>query len=483
MNGIFLHLLLAEIRSRLAGALVEAVEQRGRSVNLVLDGRALTISLYPECLGMFVGPGLERGYEPQRTMTGMVHSCRITGVYQPQFMPVAKLELERRFPARETMQVIISFYRDAPNFSIVTAAGQRNLFARFVEKEPKSSILDLPEEELAAADAGFIVQHVEGVDRTLAQELNIDTIRTVKSALAGEVSRPWLVSAAPLHIRLTAGAGEEYAGFNELLQAAIRRYGVELEKRSRVQDRDVRARTIRRQIARLRKKLLAPAEIERLRLRGELILANLTRIRRGAARAEFLDPRTNEPLEIPLDPALTPQDNAQHYFADYKKAKRGQPKLRVRIAELSKELAALGAADGAGAPARPKHHKAQPASEPWHKFPLGAGSVVLVGKNARSNDALTFGAARPGDYFFHARGVEGAHTILRSSAPRGQRPPRDEINAAAAIAAHFSKARKQRNVPVSYTQRKFLKKAKKGKPGAVILMREEVVFVDPGLPS
>jgi predicted ribosome quality control (RQC) complex YloA/Tae2 family protein len=54
---------------------------------------------------------------------------------------------------------------------------------------------------------------------------------------------------------------------------------------------------------------------------------------------------------------------------------------------------------------------------------------------------------------------------------------------AAAIAAYFSKAKKQKNVPISYTQRKFIKKNKKGKLGSVILMREEVIFVDPGLPS
>jgi len=106
-----------------------------------------------------------------------------------------------------------------------------------------------------------------------------------------------------------------------------------------------------------------------------------------------------------------------------------------------------------------------------------------VGKNAKSNLMLTFKFARPDDYFFHIRGYKGAHTILRPKLQKGKNPQQEDIETAAAIAAYYSKAKGQRNVPVSYTQRKYLKKSKKGKLGSVILMREEVIFVDPGLPE
>ncbi|MBE0433061.1 DUF814 domain-containing protein [candidate division WOR-3 bacterium] len=483
MNGIFLHFLLAELRSQLIGALVESIEARGRIVQLILDGRSLVISLYPDCLGMFLTSTVERGYEPVRAISGIVKSSRIIGVVQEHLMPVVRMHLEKPFPGKEILQVIISFYTDAPNFSVRTVTMQRNLFTRYVEKKPKSSILDLDEDQLAAAGVDFIVKNVEGVDRSLAHELNIDYIKKIKSALRGHGVHPRLVSAVPLRISLVAAkGGEAYPTFNELLRTAVHRYEKEREKKRREHDRDARARNIKRQIARLQRKLLSPAEVESHRVAGELILSNLGQISKGVSNAEFFDPRTRERREIALDPALTPQANAQKYFARYKKAKRGQPKLRERIVVLERELTALKLEPEAEPASRPNIKRERPASEPFHKFTLDSGSVVFVGKNARSNDALTFRDARPADYFFHARGVEGAHTILRSSVPRGQRPPRDEIRAAAAIAAYFSKARKQRNVPVSYTQRKFLKKAKKGKPGAVILMREEVVFVDPGLP-
>jgi len=104
-----------------------------------------------------------------------------------------------------------------------------------------------------------------------------------------------------------------------------------------------------------------------------------------------------------------------------------------------------------------------------------------VGKNARSNEELTFKYARPDDYFFHTRGYGGSHVLLKARVPKGQKPRKEDIESAAALAAYFSKAKKQTRVPVSYTQRKYLKRNKKGKPGSVILMREEVVFVKPML--
>jgi predicted ribosome quality control (RQC) complex YloA/Tae2 family protein len=216
---------------------------------------------------------------------------------------------------------------------------------------------------------------------------------------------------------------------------------------------------------------------------GELILANVNKVKKGASAAQLVDPYTQKQIEVKLDPHLTPQGNAQRYFVKYKKAKRGQPRLREQIRALTEELKALKSKFPVRRLTGKKITGAVLPKEPFLKFDLDSGSVVFAGKSARSNDELTFKHARPGDYFFHTRGFEGAHIILRPNIPRGQRPSKEEIRIAAAIAAHFSKAKKQKNVAVSYTQRKYLKKSKKGKVGSVILMREEVIFVDPELPT
>jgi predicted ribosome quality control (RQC) complex YloA/Tae2 family protein len=105
------------------------------------------------------------------------------------------------------------------------------------------------------------------------------------------------------------------------------------------------------------------------------------------------------------------------------------------------------------------------------------GYVLLVGKDARSNDELTFHAAKPHDVWLHARGVEGAHGIIPLSSR--QLPPHSVIEQAAAIVAYYSAARGSRYVPVSWTQRKYLRKPKKSGAGVVDLLREWVVFVEP----
>ena len=484
MNGIYLHLLLGEIREDLMGAFVQDIRIRERIVQLILNERSLYISLYPTVLGMFLVKSGDRSYEPLGTMSEMAKSCRIVSVVQEDFIPVMKMSLEKPFPRKEVLEIVVSFYPEAPNFSMRTESWQRNTFPRYIEKKPKSSILHLREDQIAHASVDYLVENIEGVDKKMAQEMNIENLLLIKSAIQDAKIRPKLISVDPLHISLRGeNDGEEFPTLNELFKAALTRFEKEHEKKRGEHDRRLLVRNLKRRIARLQKKLLQPGEIEYYRTAGELILPNIVRIKKGSVAVSLFDPYAKEQREIMLDPRLTPQANAQKYFARYKKEKRGQPKLREQIAVLEKEMIVLESRPVAKVVKKKAATKTEPTSEPFHKFTLDSGSVVFVGKNARSNDQLTFGHARPGDYFFHARGVEGAHAILRPNIPRGQRPGKDEIRMTGAIAAYFSKAKKQHNVPVSYTQRKYLKKSKKGKPGTVTMMREEVVFVDPGLPS
>ncbi|MFN3307356.1 MAG: NFACT RNA binding domain-containing protein, partial [Candidatus Kapaibacteriota bacterium] len=89
--------------------------------------------------------------------------------------------------------------------------------------------------------------------------------------------------------------------------------------------------------------------------------------------------------------------------------------------------------------------------------------------------------ARPNDYWFHTRTASGSHCVLRMSG--GKSPTKEIIEKAAQIAAYFSKARNSDYVPVSYTQRKFVRKAKRGETGSAVLIREDVIFVEPKKPE
>ncbi len=484
MNGIYLQLLLREIRDELSGAYIEDICMQGRLVQLVLNERSLFISLYPTALCLYVAEQSKKGYEPLRQISDAVKSCRIIDVSQHDFMPVLRIDLERSFPEREEMQIVIAFYPQAPNLGFKAKGRQKNIFPRYLEKEPKKSILELKEEQLVDVEAEQLVKNFEGIDKKMSHELNADNLLLLKKILDGKKFHPRLLSAIPLHVSIFPGeGGEEFLSFNVMFRFALNVFLREQAKKDAAQGRRMAIRNARRRLARLQKRLLSKNEIEEIRIHGEAVLANMSRISKGMTSFKCKNPYSQAEMEVDLDPRLAPQANAQRFFSRYKKEKRGQPQLLEQIRTIKKRIADLEAQSVVPKTLEKKKQREVSAREPFHKFSFSSGSSVFVGKNARSNDELTFKVARPGDYFFHVRGYEGSHVILRPRVPKGQRPSREEIQKAASIAAYFSKARKQNNVPVSYTQRKFLKKNKKGKTGSVILMREEVIFVEPGLHS
>ena len=116
------------------------------------------------------------------------------------------------------------------------------------------------------------------------------------------------------------------------------------------------------------------------------------------------------------------------------------------------------------------------------RYVLAGGWEVLVGRSNRENDILTHKLAKAEDLWFHARGVAGSHVILRC-ARGGAKPPKTIIEQAAAIAAHFSKARTSAMVPVIYTEKRYVRKPRKATPGLAVCLREKVVMVRPSAPQ
>ncbi len=245
----------------------------------------------------------------------------------------------------------------------------------------------------------------------------------------------------------------------------------------------------------LRRSLRDEAELEHLRHSGELLLAYQYTLTPGQTvlRAQY---EVDGPeLEITLDPALTPLENAQHYFEQYDKAKRaraGVPELveateheldYLKQLEIDLQLATnwpeIGEVqDGlqhngywrGPRTARPGGSKSGPL-----KVTI-AGYVVWVGRNARQNDTVTFDKGGPTDLWLHARGVPGAHVIIKAGVGD---VPDDVIRRAAEIAAYYSGSRTEAHVLVDVTRRKYVRKIKGGKPGMVTYRNEQPVEVTP----
>lgn len=242
------------------------------------------------------------------------------------------------------------------------------------------------------------------------------------------------------------------------------------------------------------------ARTGRLRAHGELLLTYAAQVPPGASEVTL--PGYDGTLTtIPLDPALSAAGNAQQLFKRYKRVRDARATLASRLSDAESERAylesvltlitqATTAEDLAdlrqeladeGYLRRTTRRPTRPSSKSRpRRFTVEGERLVLVGRTNRENDALTFKTAAPDDLWLHARGVPGAHVILKTD---GKAPPEEAIRQAAALAAFFSQARDEASVPVDYTPRKYVRKMRGGKPGLVTYTREQTLRVSPVAPD
>ncbi len=222
------------------------------------------------------------------------------------------------------------------------------------------------------------------------------------------------------------------------------------------------------------------------RLKGEALLTHIREIKKGMKeiKLNYLD----KELSIPLDVKLSPEGNAENYFRLYKKAKKklelakkGKNKIQKDLEQLRKKRDRILQSEDVEKLLREfdkvkvKKTREKP-SHGFREFITGNGYKVLVGKNRESNHRLTFSYARPYDIFLHVKDAPGSHIILRVK-DKNKPPPFENIEEAAIIAVRFSKMKKAGLVPVSYTEKKYVKSTKRLTQGKVIMEREKVIYV------
>lgn len=237
---------------------------------------------------------------------------------------------------------------------------------------------------------------------------------------------------------------------------------------------------------------------EKLRIYGELLKANLYRIKAGSAFFEAENYYDNMNIvKIPLDPALSPQKNAAKYFKDYKKTYTAEQKLTALtekdreeivyfdsvldsisrsesisdITEIRDELADAGYIKRSA-----QKRSRQSAALKFKKYISTEEYKILVGRNNRENDYLTTVIAGKNDLWFHTKNIPGSHVIVFSG---GAEVSEDTVVKAAKLAAENSKGAGSSNVPVDYTQIKYVKKPSGAKPGMVIYKTNKTVYVTP----
>ena len=278
------------------------------------------------------------------------------------------------------------------------------------------------------------------------------------------------------------GSGQRHAVRRERLVAEID------EARGRA---SARVRSLREQVERAQ-------EAETHRRMGEAIYVAFTEILPGQTEL-----RADDGLVIPLDPSLSPSQNAQEYFERYRKAQSAEENLPEMIEAAAHTLAYLDqlrsmaqladgydeieavrlewvawvATTGGQRPPSTKQRGPRPSKQSRRprSYRTSHGDAIYIGRTGTQNDEVTFDIAGPNDLWLHVRNMPGAHVIVRSTGDTDDRL----IETAASLAAWYSDGRLSTAVPVDVTERRYVRKIKGAGPGMVTYRNERTVNVRP----
>ncbi|MCK4537947.1 MAG: DUF814 domain-containing protein [Candidatus Krumholzibacteria bacterium] len=267
--------------------------------------------------------------------------------------------------------------------------------------------------------------------------------------------------------------------------------------------RRIVSKPVRREVKRTRKLLSnldadleSASKFEEMRQFGNLLTTYHHLLRRGMDSITVKDYSGESEITINLDPSLTPDRNIRSYFRKARKGEKGlmiirnrRVAIRQNLSEAKKELERIEksltlddllARLPAPRDEKEEYKKDGTAKPPFKSFRLDESHTVYVGRNDRQNDSLTHRFASPSDLWFHAQGLPGSHVVLKGA---GSSTPRRLIEIAASIAAYFSKGRNSSTVPVIYTEKRYVRKPRKSRPGTASCQREKTLFVSPVLPD
>lgn len=297
----------------------------------------------------------------------------------------------------------------------------------------------------------------------------------------------------------------EFASVSEMLET----YYASRDTLTRIRQKSADLRKIvQTALERNRKKLLLQqkqmkdtSKKEKYKVYGELINTYGYGLEEGCKSFQALNYYTNEEITIPLDPTLSPGDNAKKYFDRYGKLKRTEEALTEQIADTESEIEHLESISNALDIARAendlsqikeeltqygfiKKHagnkkgmKAQSKSKPFH-YISSDGFDIYVGKNNFQNDELTFKFATGNDWWFHAKKMAGSHVVVKT--PDGELPDRT-FEEAGRLAAYYSKGKDAPKVEIDYIQKKHVKKPAGAKPGFVVYYTNYSLMAEPDI--
>lgn len=332
----------------------------------------------------------------------------------------------------------------------------------------------------------------------------IETKRFVPTLIKNSDGEGIEYSFIPIEQYGNSGICETKESFSELLNlffakkeesAGIKQYASDILK------------IVHSSLSRLQKKIVLQqtelkecAKRDRIKKEGDLITANLYRLKQGDGQVLLYDYEEDKEIEVTLDPKITPAKNAQNRYKKYAKLKHAEEVLKEQIqkaqneiyylesvldfvmraqsvqelGEIRKELIETGYIASHSAGKKQRSSPQKPLT-----YTTSGGLLVRAGRNNKENDSLTASADK-WDIWFHIKGFHGSHVILYTE---GEEPSAQDYTEAAQIAAYHSEKRGSENVAVDYTQVRYLKKPNGSPPGFITYEKYWTAYVDAKLPD
>lgn len=253
-----------------------------------------------------------------------------------------------------------------------------------------------------------------------------------------------------------------------------------------------------------RQKLTESDNSESYRYSADLLMANLHKWQSGMKTIILNDFETEKPVTINLAPDKNAIQNAQTLYKQHQKLKRAKDAVKPLLEEVEQEINYLQQVnfnlmqletktveefntlveiknelisqkylnDNNQNRADNSTQESQPRC-----YQTPSGYQVLIGRNNRQNDFLISHVATDYDLWFHAQEIAGSHVLLRLNA--GDIPEQNDLEYTANLTAYYSQGRESEQIPVVYTQPKYVYKPKGAKPGMVVYKKETIIWGKP----
>lgn len=242
---------------------------------------------------------------------------------------------------------------------------------------------------------------------------------------------------------------------------------------------------------------------DEIKKQADLLMAYLQDWQPGMKAIALPDFDTGSPTTIKLNPEKNAIQNAQALYKQHQKLKRAQVAIQPLLAAVDVEIRYLEQVEAAidqvdsyrGAEdlitlkeirdelvqqqylVAPEYRSPVSETTDFLRYQTPNGFELLVGRNNRQNDQLTFRLAGPHDLWFHAQEISGSHVLLRLEP--GTLPDPAVLQFAADFAAYHSRSRQSKQVPVVYTEPRYVYKPKGAKPGMAIYKQEQIIWGSP----